>query len=354
MGFFDMGGGLAVDYDGSHSTQFASCNYSPREYAADIIEAVMRTMNEAGLEHPTLISESGRATVAHSSVLLFNVFEVTRFEPKTAPAEPAKDAPELVRYLAWVARNLSLESAQENYNDAIYYREEIRRQFQYGSLSLRHRAHADHIFWTVLARIARLISEADAPVPPELERIRDSMIDIYHVNFSVFQSLPDAWAIDQVFPVMPIHRLAEKPEKQGIMADITCDCDGKLDKFIDSRGVRGTLPLHDLKEGEDYLLGAFLVGAYQETLGDLHNLLGDTHVASVYVENGELVFEREIDGDSVADVLNYVEYDTKDLAKQFRDLAERAVRDDRITPAERREVLRSFDHALRTYTYFID
>ncbi|MGJ3241470.1 MAG: biosynthetic arginine decarboxylase [Opitutales bacterium] len=354
MGLLDMGGGLAIDYDGTKSVGVSSCNYSIREYCADVIEVFMAAFDAAGIDHPTLISESGRATVAHSSVLLFNVFEVTRFEPRNEPDPPREHASEPVRNLAYVLNHLEPQRIQEHYNDAIYYRDQARRFFQYGDLTLRERAQADNYYWNILSRLARLVNQVEPPLAPELIEIRNKLVEIYHVNFSVFQSLPDAWAIDQVFPVMPIHRLGEEPTHTGLMADITCDCDGKLDNFVDDKGLRKDLPLHSVNPDEDYILGAFIVGAYQETLGDLHNLLGDTNVASVHWEDGEMTFDREIHGDTVAEVLSYLEYDAKDLFKQFRDLAEKAVRKKTITPEDRRAILSAYEASLRNYTYFID
>ena len=354
LGLLDVGGGLAVDYDGSRTNFAASCNYSMREYCLDVIETVMATLDAEEVPHPVIISESGRALVAHSSVLLFNVFEVTRFTPRVTPDTLAADAPEALRHLFETAQTLSARRLQEGYNDAVYYRQELRNQFAHGNASLRDRAQGDEIFWTILARIAAEVRRLGRDAPPDLVDVGTHLVDIYHVNFSVFQSLPDAWAIGQLFPVMPVHRLDEEPTERGIMADITCDCDGKLDKFIDFHDVRTALPLHALQGEQDYILGAFLVGAYQETLGDLHNLLGDTHVANITLEDGELAFGREIEGDSIADVLSYVEYDPKQLRARFRDLAERAVRRRLISADERRQVLRAYEEGLRSYTYFND
>ncbi len=352
MGVLDIGGGLGVDYDGSKTNFQASCNYSVSEYCVDVIETIKGVLDQAEVEHPTIVNESGRAIVAHCSVLLFNVFEVTKFIPQEAPEPLDAEAPEMLRYLFHVYKTLSPKNIQEAYNDAVYYRQELRNQFQHGAVTLRERARGDHIFWNVVARIAAEARKMGRFCPPDLADIEASLVDIYHVNFSVFQSLPDAWAIDQLFPIMPIHRLAEEPRQSGIMADITCDCDGKMDRFIDFHGVKRALPLHDLRENEDYVLGAFLVGAYQETLGDLHNLLGDTNVASIRVEDGELFFEREIHGDTIEDVLSIVEYDPKQLAESFRNLAERAVRQKRISPNERRQIMRAYHDGLRAYTYF--
>jgi arginine decarboxylase len=207
------------------------------------------------------------------------------------------------------------------------------------------------MFWHLVTRIARLVEDMD-PVPEELEDLQGTLVDFYYGNFSLFQSLPDSWAISQLFPVMPIHRLTERPMRRAVLADITCDCDGKMDRFINLRDSRQGLPVHALREDEDYFLGVFLVGAYQETLGDLHNLLGDTNVVSISWEDGRIRYTHEIEGDSVADVLTYVEYDPKELTARFRQFAEQAVAEGRITPQERRRILMAYEDGLRGYTYY--
>lgn len=352
--YLDIGGGLAVDYDGSHTNFTNSRNYSLDEYSADVIEAVMETLDPSEIPHPTLITESGRATVAYYSVLLFNILDVARFEadktglPETLP----EDAPEPIHNMWEALRTLTLKNIQECFNDAIYYRDQVRQLFRIGELSLRQRSLSEKIFWHIVHRIAQLIPKLKY-VPKDLQIIDVALADTYYGNFSVFQSLPDAWAIGHLFPVMPIHRLNEMPTRQAFIADITCDCDGKIDRFIDPHGLRQTLPLHDLKEREDYILGVFLVGAYQETLGDLHNLLGDTNVVSVRIGGkGDFSFVRELDGDSVADVLSYVEYSPKSMVEQFRNTAEQAVREGRISPQERRSVMKKFEEGIWGYTYF--
>lgn len=354
MGIIDIGGGLAVDYDGSQTNFQGSCNYSVREYCLDVLESFVAVLDKEKIEHPAIISESGRATVAHSSVLLFNVFEVTHFEPREVPPALGEDSPEMLRNLFEVYQTFTPKRIQEAYNDAMYYRREIQQLFKQGIISLRDRARGDHVYWSIISEVVKEVKRMGRSAPPDLADVEGSLVDIYHVNFSVFQSLPDSWAIDQLFPILPIHRLNEEPTETGIMSDITCDCDGKLDKFIDYHGLKKSLPLHALNDRDDYILGAFLVGAYQETLGDLHNLLGDTNVASITVEEGEIVYEKEIEGDTVADVLSYVEYDTKDMVQRFRDLAERAVRQKRITANERRTILKAYDEGMRGYTYFRD
>jgi arginine decarboxylase len=241
---------------------------------------------------------------------------------------------------------------QECYNDALFYRDELRELFHHGQATLRERALAENICVSILHRIAALLPEIQR-VPPELQNLPEQLSDIYYGNFSLFQSLPDIWAIDQLFPIMPIHRLGEKPRRTGILADLTCDCDGKIDRFSSLEGERNTLQLHELRSGEEYYLGVFLVGAYQETLGDLHNLFGDTNVVNVAIEaDGSFEFAREFHGDSIADVLSYVEYEPKRLQENFRLVAEKAVRNGRISVAQRSQIVQAFRESMHGYTYF--
>jgi arginine decarboxylase len=352
MGYLDLGGGLAVDYDGSHSNYTHSRNYSVDEYCADIIEAIMTTLDGKEIAHPTIITESGRALVAYYSVLLFNILDVSRFETGSLPRKLPKDAPEITQNLFEVLKVMTIKNLQESLNDALYYRDELRQLFKHGNVSLRQRALGETIFWHIVKKISVRTRELKR-VPPALKDIETALSDTYYANFSVFQSLPDAWAIGQLFPVLPVHRLHEEPTRQAILADITCDCDGKIDKFIDLHGVRQALPLHELRDGEEYYLGAFLVGAYQETLGDLHNLFGDTNIVTIRIaENGDYELVREIEGDSVGDVLSYVEFNPKDMVVQFREQAEQAVRSGRITARERKNIMRAYEAGLRGYTYY--
>ncbi len=351
MGIINVGGGLAVDYDGSHTNFSSSSNYTVDEYAADIVEAVMKMCDESAVAHPILVSESGRATVAHHSVLLFNILEVSRCESHGLPDQLPEDAPEQLKRLMEVNALLTSKNAQECYHDAVYYRDEARQLYESGGLTLRQRALAERIFWHLVQRIAEEIRDRKY-VPDELAGLEAAIADVYYGNFSVFQSLPDVWAIEQLFPVMPINRLNEIPNRQGTIADITCDCDGKIDRFIDLHDVKQILPLHELN-GRDYYVGVFLVGAYQETLGDLHNLLGDTNVISLRIgEKGELEYAREIAGDTVADVLSYVEYNPQEMVNQVRKVAEQAVRSGLITAEERRQIMEAYEAGLRGYTYF--
>lgn len=351
MGVLDIGGGMAVDYDGSHTNFASSCNYSIQEYCTDIVEVVAQQCDRVGVKHPNLISESGRAVVSYYSVLVFNILDVT--SAQTSDEEPVmpEKAPQNLTNLFHVNKTLSKKNLQESMNDAVYYRDQVRAMFLYGAATLRERGLAEAWYWHILTRISNMISDMD-DIPEDLRELSDGLADFYYGNFSLFQSLPDSWAIDQLFPVLPIHRLNERPKHRAVLADITCDCDGKIDRFIDKEDVAKVLLLHELKSDEPYYIGIFLVGAYQETLGDLHNLLGDTNVVGVHLENGKPVYTHEVEGDTVADVLSYVEFDPKELVSKFRNFAEKAVNDGRISPKERKEIMDLYRDGLGGYTYF--
>lgn len=360
MGYLDLGGGLAVDYDGSHTNYVSSRNYTLDEYCSDIVEAVMAILDEQGIKHPHIITESGRAIVAYYSVLLFNVLDVSKpevddvdnMEDIQALMNLPHDTPEPIRNMREVLSNMNLRNLQECYNDALYYRDTVRQQFLTGQVTLRQRTISARIFWLIMHRIAEEKQKLKY-VPKDLAEIDNALADIYYANFSVFQSLPDSWAIDQLFPVMPLHRLQELPSRQGIISDITCDSDGRIDHFIDPQGMKNTLDLHPLVENQEYYLGAFLVGAYQETLGDLHNLLGDTNVVSIRInEDSSYDFVREIRGDSVAEILSYVEYEPRRIIESIREDAERAVSEGRISPSDRYKIMQAYEDGLRGYTYF--
>jgi arginine decarboxylase len=251
-----------------------------------------------------------------------------------------------------VFKYLTPKRVQECYNDAHFYRDEVRELFTRGQINLRARSIAENLFLDILHRISDLLESMER-IPADLEGLKLSLADIYYGNFSLFQSLPDIWAIDQLFPVMPIHRLNEYPSRNAIIADITCDCDGKIDRFIGEHETAETLALHPLKAGEEYYLGVFLVGAYQETLGDLHNLFGDTNVVSVRI-NSDATFDfvKEIPGDTIADVLSYVEYEPKEMQLSYRNTAERAVKEGRITARERQQMIKTFNASMCGYTYY--
>lgn len=352
MGFLDLGGGLAVDYEGARSNSHHSMNYQLDEYCVNIVETICECLDPLNIPHPVIVSESGRATVAYSSLLLFNVLDVRDHRPTPLPTELPENCHDLLQHLWQVNTDIHDSNFQECYNDALYYRDEIRELFRRGQASLSDRAIADNITLAVLEKVALHLKNTDRSYP-ELDSLPELLADIYYGNFSLFQSLPDVWAIDQLLPVMPIHRLNEEPTRQAVIADITCDCDGKIDHFATSNGIKRTTLLHEMKEGEEYYLGVFLVGAYQETLGDLHNLFGDTNVVSVHINaDGNYDFVREFHGDSISDVLSYVEYDTKVMTEEFRKRAENAVKKGAITAAKRKQMMKAFKDSLDGYTYF--
>ncbi len=347
----DLGGGLAVDYSGAAKNENQSRNYTLIEYCEDIVDTLKQTFDELNITHPTIITESGRATVAYSSILIFNILDTNTFEPKILPELPGDPHP-VIKNLQEVLQDLTEKRLQENYNDAHYYRNEAREQFKRGLMDLRIRSVAENLFLEIMHAIVAL-SETMEEKPPELDGLKASLADIYYGNFSLFQSLPDIWAIDQQFPIMPIHRLDEKPTRDAVIADITCDCDGKIDSFISNQQEKPSLQVHELKPDEEYYLGVFLVGAYQETLGDLHNLFGDTNVVSVRLNaDSSFDFVKEIHGDTIADVLSYVEFQPKELITRYRNTAERAVREGRITARERAKMINNFNESMRGYTYY--
>lgn len=352
LGYLDLGGGLAVDYDGTSSTNGHSRNYSLEEYCNGVVEAIKESLDEVGIEHPYIVTESGRATVAHTSVLLFNILDVTLFEPTWVPEQLPENSHEMIGNMWRTLSSVNINSLQGSFNDISYYRDQLRALFYTGDINLRSRALAENLYLACLQKIAKLLPQLRR-IPTELECLPKMLADIYYGNFSVFQSLPDSWAIAQVFPVMPIHRLNEAPSRQAIIADLTCDSDGKIELFATPHGESTTIALHPVKAGEEYYLGVFLVGAYQETLGDLHNLFGDTNVASVRINgDGSQDFVHEIQGDSIADVLSYVEYDPQALFQQFRLIAEQSVRDGIISVADRQQILATYSESLRGYTYY--
>lgn len=351
MAYIDLGGGLAVDYSGEQSSEEQSRNYTLEEYCEDLVETLKDTLDENDIEHPTIVTESGRATVAYSSILLFNVLDVNTFEPGHI-ADRSEDEHPLISNLREVLDYMTPQRLQECFNDAHYYRDEIRELFRHGQIDLRSRALAENLFLAILQHIYNRLNDLDR-IPPGLEELKVSLADIYYGNFSLFQSLPDIWAINQLFPIMPVHRLDEEPLRQAVLADITCDCDGKIDQFIGEFETAKTLALHELLEGEEYYLGVFLVGAYQETLGDLHNLFGDTNVVSVRLNRDKSFdFVKEIHGDTIADVLSYVEYQPQQMMLNYRNTAERAVKDGRITARERQQIIKTFNASLQGYTYY--
>ncbi|MEO8195187.1 MAG: biosynthetic arginine decarboxylase [Thermoanaerobaculia bacterium] len=348
--YLDVGGGLGIDYDGSQTNFTSSMNYTMQEYANDIVFGTMELCDADNVPHPTLVSESGRALVAHHAALIVDVLGVGEFTVGELPEVLPEGTPAPVRYLLDTYREVSRKNFLESYHDAAGYRDEVLSLFNLNHVTLAQRVLAEDIFWALALKILRMVRELPE-VPEELAGLERALADTYFCNFSIFQSLPDSWAIDQLFPVVPIHRLNEEPVRRGVLADITCDSDGKIDHFIDRRDVKDVLELHEVGS-EVYLLGVFLVGAYQEILGDLHNLFGDTNTLHVSLgEEGGYHIDHVLAGDTVADVLKYVSYDRDDLVANVRRFSEIALRTKRITLEESRNLLRVYEQGLSGYTY---
>lgn len=350
MGFdikwVDVGGGLGVDYDGSRSSRSASMNYSVREYASDIVYTIGNACREADLPMPDLISESGRALTAHHSLLLVNVIDVESPVEPIPPVVP-DDAHQLLREMADELRDISLERVREVVHDATFAKQRAQEMFVSGVLSLRERADAELLYLCLMNGVANLIGDDRASYPEISAELETLLVDRFFCNFSLFQSLPDNWAIDQLFPIMPIHRLDEAPVRRGTLHDITCDSDGVIDRFSGGRKGKSSLELHPFEEGRPYILGIFLTGAYQEILGDLHNLFGDTNAVHIQLTDRGYEITDLVHGDTVTEVLNYVQFGAADLLATFR----RKVNSAKLTRQEANSFIADYVAGLEGYTY---
>ncbi|MDF5712328.1 MAG: biosynthetic arginine decarboxylase [Rhizonema sp. NSF051] len=349
MKYLDVGGGLGVDYDGSQTNFYASKNYNMQNYANDIVAELRDTCTERNIPVPTLISESGRAIASHQSVLIFDVLSTSDI-PSDSIDPPKEGESPIVLYLWETFQSINTENYQEFYHDAAQFKEEAISRFNLGILSLTERAKAERLYWACCQKILNIIRQHDY-VPDDLEDLEKIMASIYYVNFSVFQSAPDCWAIDQLFPIMPIHRLGEEPTQRGILADLTCDSDGKIDRFIDLRDVKSVLELHSYTPGKPYYLGMFLNGAYQEVMGNLHNLFGDTNTVHIQLTPKGYQIEHVVKGDTMSEVVSYVQYDSEDMVESIRQRCEHALEENRITLAESQRLLQTYEQSLRRYTY---
>jgi arginine decarboxylase len=348
--YLDVGGGLGIDYDGSQTDFESSVNYTLEEYARDVVYHIQSICDESDVPHPNIISESGRAVAAYHSVLVFNVLGVSGFGESELPSSVPDDSEQPLIDLFETHRSISKKNLLESYHDAQQALDSALNLFSLGYLTLQQRSLAENFYWAICRKIYKYASELDF-FPEELEGLDGMLSDTYFCNFSLFQSMPDSWAVKQLFPIMPIHRLDESPTLKAVLGDISCDSDGKVDQFIDRRDVKKTLPLHALG-GDSYILGAFLLGAYQEILGDLHNLFGDTNAVHVNLdEQGDVVLETVVQGDTVREVLNYVQYSVQSLVDAFRKDVELAVREQRIGYEESGRLLRFYEEGLQGYTY---
>ena len=349
--FVDCGGGLGVDYDGTRSpSSESSVNYSIQEYVNDCIYTFVDASNKNNIQHPNIITESGRSLTAHHSVLVIDVLETASLPEMKESFEPAENAHQLVKDLYDIWDNLNQRSMLEDWHDAEQIREEALDLFSHGLVDLKTRAEIESMFWSVCREI-NLIVKGLKHIPEELRRLDKLLADKYFCNFSIFQSLPDSWAIDQLFPIMPIQRLNERPTRSATLQDITCDSDGKISNFVTDRHVSHILPIHTFHNNEQYYLGVFLVGAYQEILGDMHNLFGDTNAVHISVKDGKYHIDQIFDGETVEDVLDYVQYNPKKLVRQLETWVTKSVKQGKISLEEGKEFLSNYRSGLYGYTY---
>jgi arginine decarboxylase len=349
MKYLDVGGGLGIDYDGSQTNFHASKNYDLQNYANDIVAEVRETCNEKNIPVPTLISESGRAIASHQSVLVFDVLSTC--EVRTDLPQPKTDAEhQIVRNLWETYESITPENFREAFYDANQFKDEALSRFKLGYLTMTDRSRAEQLYWACCQKILD-IAKREEYMPEDLEELEQIMASIYYINLSVFQSAPDSWAIDQLFPIMPIHRLDQEPTRRGILADLTCDSDGKIDQFIDLKDVKHVLELHPLEPEKPYYLGLFLGGAYQETMGNLHNLFGDTNAVHIKLTPKGYKIEHVVKGDTMKEVLGYVQYDIEDLIESVRQKTEQALLDKRISIEESQRLLQNYERSLEQYTY---
>ena len=349
MNYLDVGGGLGVDYDGSKTNFHASKNYNMQNYANDVVAGVKDACDERKVQVPIIISESGRAIASHQSVLVFDVLG-TSDVPREVPEPIDENAHQIPRNLYEIYQSISPENYQEVYHDAIQFKEEAVSLFNLGYLGIAERAKTEQLYWACCNKIQGIARQKEY-VSEDLEDLEKVMASIYYINLSVFQSVPDSWAINQLFPIMPINRLDEEPTQRGILADLTCDSDGKIDQFIDLRDVKSVLELHTLKPGEPYYLALFLGGAYQEIMGNLHNLFGDANAVHIQLTPSGYHIEHVVKGDTMKEVLSYVQYDAESLVESIRRQTEAALQQNKITLSESQLLLQNYERSLSQYTY---
>ena len=353
IGYLDVGGGLGVDYDGSKTTFDSSTNYTLQEYARDVVYNIMEVCDSEGVPHPIIVSESGRAIVAHHSVLVVEAFgSIEKYSSASTPKASPTDH-KLVRDIYDIERNLTISNRTELLHDAQEIKEQTLSMFDFGLMDLESKAKIEQTYWRLADRIVHFFRDQEY-TPDEVKELEVALGDQYVCNFSVFQSLLDHWALGQLFPVMPIHRLDTPPERQATLVDITCDSDGKVSKFIDLQDVKETLSVHRLKSGEPYYVGFFLLGAYQDIMGDLHNLFGRVNEAHVFLDEDEddgFYIEETIEGSTIAEVLAMTQWNQTDLIRRFKTQVDAAIKSDRLKPNEGMKLLTSYERGLKNYTY---
>jgi arginine decarboxylase len=353
LGILDVGGGLGVDYDGSRTTFDSSTNYSLEEYTRDIVYNVLEICNAEEVPHPVLTSESGRALVAHHSVLVVESFGSIEKNRRQHEVDVSEDDPQQVKDMAEILENIGKKNRLENLHDAQGLREQAQAMFDLGLLDLRAKAKLDTLYWRIAERIVEVF-RGMRYVPEEVKEMETALADQFLCNFSVFQSLLDHWALGQLFPVVPLHRLNELPDRNGMLVDITCDSDGKVSKFVDLQDVKDTLPLHRFLPGEPYYLGFFLVGAYQDIMGDLHNLFGRVNEMHIFLDEDEesgYYVEEVLPGSTVGQVLAWTQWDVKEMTRKIKAQTDRAIKEDRMKPSEAMRWLNNYEASLQSYTY---
>ena len=349
--YLDVGGGLGIDYDGTGGTD-SSINYSEQEYANDVVSIIQNLCDEKSIKHPTIVSESGRALTAHHSLLVFDVLGFSAHKDIGEVEKPKKGEHIVIAELYDIHEKLTKENLTESFNDVLQYRTDVSQLFSYGILSLKQRASAETLIRSIFIKMEPLAKEEEEE--EILEFIQEILVSTYYTNFSVFQSLPDSWAVGQVFPVMPIHRLTEKPDQNGVIVDLTCDSDGRVDQFVQNGEATRSLTLHRPLSGQPYFLGIFLVGAYQEILGDLHNLFGDTDAVSITIDESGYQLEEVEEGDTVSEILSYIQYSRGELISRLREATETAIRNNTMSKTDARLFMRNYEDGLAGYTYLED
>lgn len=351
--YIDVGGGLGVDYDGTSQSD-SSINYSEQEYANDVVSIVQSACDERGVPHPDIVTEAGRALVAHHSVLVFNVLGLNEVQKKEIAFAPAKEDHRIIHELSYIYEQLNDNNLHEFYHDVMHIKETSLQLFTFGVLSLLQRAKIENLSWVILTKMQQ-VARKNPDAEDIAKSLDDLLSDTYFCNFSVFQSMPDSWAVGQLFPVMPIHRLQEEPSRRAILVDLTCDSDGKIGQFIDapngSKTKKGALEVHPFDPTKPYYLGVFLVGAYQEILGDLHNLFGDTDAVHITVTNAGYSVDHVVEGDTVTEVLSYVQYQRPELIEGIRRASEESILRGTISKVEARLLMRHYEEGLSGYTY---